>query len=208
MDSTAARFMDRAGRTSRLSGRNRHLWRRRKFRTCHRDCARIKNNHVVSLDIVKLTCLAIRCLAFALCGMVAHAQEISPRMTRQKFQLVVHGGAGTIERSEMTPEKEQEYRAGIENALRAGREILQGGGSSLDAVEAAVRVLEDDPHFNAGKGSVFTSAGTNEMDAAIMDGKTLAAGAVAADRACAQSDRPGPRRHGKIQACDDGWSRR
>ena len=100
-------------------------------------------------------------------------------MTRQKFQLVVHGGAGTIERSRMTPEKEPEYRAGIENALRAGREILQGGGSSLDAVEAAVRVLEDDPHFNAGKGSVFTSAGTIEMDAAIMDGKTLAAGAVA-----------------------------
>ena len=99
-------------------------------------------------------------------------------MTRQKFQLVVHGGAGTIERSQMTPEKEQEYRAGIENALRVGREILQGGGSSLDAVEAAVRVLEDDPHFNAGKGSYFTSAGTIEMDAAIMDGKTLAAGAV------------------------------
>ena len=100
-------------------------------------------------------------------------------MTGQKFQLVVHGGAGTIERSKMTPEKEQEYRAGLENALRAGREVLQGGGSSLDAVEAAVRVLEDDPHFNAGKGSYFTSAGTNEMDAAIMDGKTLAAGAVA-----------------------------
>jgi beta-aspartyl-peptidase (threonine type) len=111
--------------------------------------------------------------------MVAHAQEISPRMTRQKFQLVVHGGAGTIERSKMTPEKEQEYRAGIENALRAGREILQGDGPSLAAVEAAVRALEDDPHFNAGKGSYFTSAGTIEMDAAIMDGKTLAAGAVA-----------------------------
>src|ERR1700704_2875234 len=129
--------------------------------------------------MVKLTSLAIRCLAFALCGMVAHAQEISPTMTREKIQLVVHGGAGTIERSTMTPEREQEYRAGIENALRAGRGILQSGGSSLDAVEAAVRVLEDDPHFNAGKGSVFTSAGTNEMDAAIMDGKTLAAGAVA-----------------------------
>jgi L-asparaginase / beta-aspartyl-peptidase len=128
---------------------------------------------------VKLTCLAIRCLAFALCGMVVHAQEISPRMTGQKFQLVVHGGAGTIERSKMTSEKEQAYRSGIENALQAGREILQGGGSSLDAVEAAVRVLEDDPHFNAGKGSVFTSDGTIEMDAAIMDGKTLAAGAVA-----------------------------
>src|SRR5207302_8131159 len=110
---------------------------------------------------------------------VAHAQEISPTMTRQKIQLVVHGGVGTIERSKMTPETEQGYRAGIENALRAGREILQGSGSSRDAVEAAVRVLEVDPHFNAGKGSVFTSAGTNEMDAAIMDGKTLAAGAVA-----------------------------
>src|SRR5437868_11919409 len=129
--------------------------------------------------MVKLTCLAIRCLAFALCGMVAHAQEISPRMSKQKFQLVVHGGAGTIERSKMTPEREQEYRAGIENALRAGREILKSNGSSLDAVEAAVRVLEDDPHFNAGIGSYFTSAGTNEMDAAIMDGKTLAVGAVA-----------------------------
>ena len=91
----------------------------------------------------------------------------------------MHGGAGTIERSRMTPEREREYRAGIENALRAGREILQRNGSSLDAVEATVRVLEDDPHFNAGKGSYFTSAGTNEMDAAIMDGKTLAAGAVA-----------------------------
>src|SRR5438552_802154 len=129
--------------------------------------------------MVKLTSLAIHCLAFALCGMVAHGQEISSTMTGQKIQLAVHGGAGTIERSKMTPEKEQEYRTGLENALRAGREILQSGGSSPDAVEAAVRVLEDDPHFNAGKGSYFTSAGTIEMDAAIMDGKTLAAGAIA-----------------------------
>src|SRR5207248_10796591 len=96
-----------------------------------------------------------------------------------QIALAVHGGAGTIERSKMTAEGEQEYRAGIEHALRAGREILNRGGSSLDAVEAAVRVLEDDPNFNAGRGSVFTSAGTNEMDAAIMDGRTLAAGAVA-----------------------------
>lgn len=93
--------------------------------------------------------------------------------------FAVHGGAGTIERSKMTAEREQEYRAGIEHALRLGREILERGGSSLDAAEAAVRVLEDDPNFNAGKGSVFTSSGTNEMDAAIMDGKTLNAGAVA-----------------------------
>src|SRR6266496_2203847 len=101
------------------------------------------------------------------------------KMQNEKFGLVIHGGARTIERSKMTPEKEHEYRAGLERALRAGYEILKRGGSSLDATESAVRVLEDDPHFNAGKGSVFTSDGTNEMDAAIMDGKTLAAGAVA-----------------------------
>ena len=102
-----------------------------------------------------------------------------PNMETKKIGLAIHGGAGTIERSNMTPEREREYRAGLERALTAGYEILKRGGSSLDATEAAVRVLEDDPHFNAGKGSVFTSAGTNEMDAAIMDGKTLAAGAVA-----------------------------
>src|SRR6266576_5433199 len=100
-------------------------------------------------------------------------------MQRNNFGIVIHGGAGTIERSNMTLEKEREYRAGLERALTVGYEILKRGGSSLDATEAAVRVLEDDPRFNAGRGSVFTSAGTNEMDAAIMDGRTLAAGAVA-----------------------------
>jgi beta-aspartyl-peptidase (threonine type) len=112
----------------------------------------------------------------------AAASEIrpdnNPNMEKNKIGLAIHGGAGTIERSSMTPEKEHEYRAGLERALTAGYEILKRGGSSLDATEAAVRVLEDDPHFNAGRGSVFTSAGTNEMDASIMDGKTLKAGAV------------------------------
>ena len=115
---------------------------------------------------------------------LAAAEEKRPKnqpdMEIRKFGIAIHGGAGTIERAKMTPEKERNYRAGLERALRAGYDILKRGGSSLDATEAAVRVLEDDPHFNAGKGSVFTSAGTNEMDAAIMDGKTLAAGAVAA----------------------------
>jgi beta-aspartyl-peptidase (threonine type) len=106
--------------------------------------------------------------------------ENQPNMLTKKIGLAIHGGAGTIERSKMSPQKERDYRAGLERALTAGYEILKRGGSSLDSTEAAVRVLEDDPHFNAGKGSVFTSAGTNEMDAAIMDGKTLAAGAVAA----------------------------
>jgi beta-aspartyl-peptidase (threonine type) len=106
------------------------------------------------------------------------ANEIM-QTNQKKFGLVIHGGAGTIERGKMSAEREQEYRAVLERALAAGYEILKRSGSSLDATEAAVRVLEDDPHFNAGKGAVFTNAGTNELDAAIMDGKTLRAGAVA-----------------------------
>jgi beta-aspartyl-peptidase (threonine type) len=96
-----------------------------------------------------------------------------------KFGMVIHGGAGTIERGQMTPQNEQAHRDGLEQALRAGYGVLQKGGASLDAVEAAIRVLEDNPLFNAGKGAVFTHEGTNELDAAIMDGRTLKAGAVA-----------------------------
>jgi L-asparaginase / beta-aspartyl-peptidase len=105
------------------------------------------------------------------------AQEKGQAM---KFGMVIHGGAGTIERSEMTPESEKAHRDGLEQALKTGYGILQRGGTSLDAVEAAIRVLEDNPLFNAGKGAVFTHEGTNELDASIMDGKTLNAGAVAA----------------------------
>ena len=96
-----------------------------------------------------------------------------------KIALAVHGGAGTILRSLMTDELEAEYRGGLEEGLRAGWNLLQRGGSALDAVEAAVVSLEDFPLFNAGRGSVFTHEGKNEMDAAIMDGRTLDAGAVA-----------------------------
>ena len=99
-----------------------------------------------------------------------------------KPALVIHGGAGTIDRSKMTPEKEKAHREGLENALRIGWEILQRGGSALDATETAVRSMEDNPLFNAGRGAVFTSAGTNEMDASVMDGNTLKAGAVASVR--------------------------
>ena len=100
-------------------------------------------------------------------------------MNALPFSIAVHGGAGTITRRELTPALEAQYRAGITAALAAGHAILDGGGSSVDAVEAAVRVLEDDPLFNAGKGAVFTHAGTVELDAAIMDGATGRAGAVA-----------------------------
>lgn len=93
--------------------------------------------------------------------------------------LAIHGGAGTLEKAQMTPAKRQAYEAGLKAALDAGYKVLKQGGKSLDAVEASVRVLEDNPLFNAGKGAVYTYDGTHELDAAIMDGKTLAAGAVA-----------------------------
>jgi L-asparaginase / beta-aspartyl-peptidase len=95
------------------------------------------------------------------------------------WKLVIHGGAGVIERSRLTPEKDAAIRAGLNRALEAGSQILSSGGSALDAVEATVKVLEDDPNFNAGRGAVFTWDGTHELDASIMDGRTRAAGAAA-----------------------------
>ena len=97
----------------------------------------------------------------------------------QDWKLVVHGGAGVIEPSRTTPETDAAIRAALNRALDAGSKILSSGGDSLDAVDAAVRVLEDDPNFNAGRGSVFTWDGTHELDASIMDGRNRAAGAVA-----------------------------
>lgn len=93
--------------------------------------------------------------------------------------LVIHGGAGTILKKNMSPEKEHAYIQGLESALKKGYAILQNGGSSLDAVEAVVITLEDNPLFNAGKGAVFTNDGKIELDAAIMNGQNLAAGSVA-----------------------------
>ena len=93
--------------------------------------------------------------------------------------LVIHGGAGTIRRENMTPEKEKAYREKLTEALNSGYEILARGGTSTEAIIVAIKILEDSPLFNAGKGSVFNSEGKNEMDAAIMDGNTLMAGAVA-----------------------------
>jgi len=93
--------------------------------------------------------------------------------------LVMHGGAGTITRRTMTPDMEKQYRETLEQALRTGQAVLAKGGASLDAVEASIRVLEDSPLFNAGKGAVFTHEGRNELDASIMDGKNKRAGSVA-----------------------------
>jgi len=99
-----------------------------------------------------------------------------------KFTIVIHGGAGTILRSEMTAELEKTYIDGLEQALHAGYTLLEKNGTSLDAVKAAVMSLEDCILFNAGRGSVFAKDGSQEMDASIMEGKTLMAGAVSAVR--------------------------
>jgi beta-aspartyl-peptidase (threonine type) len=100
----------------------------------------------------------------------------------QKISIAIHGGAGTILKEEMTPELEEAYRKGLTEALQAGYAVLENGGTAINSVKAAVVVLEDNPLFNAGKGSVFTKKGLNEMDAAIMDGSTLEAGAIAGVR--------------------------
>jgi beta-aspartyl-peptidase (threonine type) len=98
------------------------------------------------------------------------------------WKLVIHGGAGVIERQSISAEREQSIRRGLGSALDAGSSVLEQGGSALDAVEAAVRALEDDPNFNAGRGAVFTHDGRIELDAAIMDGRNRSAGSVAGVR--------------------------
>ncbi|MGN7721391.1 isoaspartyl peptidase/L-asparaginase family protein [Chitinophaga sp. 22620] len=118
----------------------------------------------------------------ALAVLLGACMQKAPESKAGNYVLVIHGGAGTILKKNMTPEREALVRAGLEAALKKGYEVIQAGGSSLDAVEGAIRILEDDPQFNAGKGAVFTHDGRNELDAAIMDGSTLAAGSVAGVR--------------------------
>ena len=98
---------------------------------------------------------------------------------RPDWAIVIHGGAGVIERESMTAETEAAYRAALDAAVTRGRDVLDTGGSALDAVEAVIRGMEDDAMFNAGRGAVFTAAGRNELDSSIMDGETMNAGAVA-----------------------------
>jgi beta-aspartyl-peptidase (threonine type) len=100
----------------------------------------------------------------------------------QKFSIAIHGGAGTILKEDMTTELEEEYRKALKESLDAGYGVLENGGSAVNAVKAAIVIMEDCPLFNAGKGAVFTKKGVNEMDAAIMDGSDLSAGAIAGVR--------------------------
>ena len=113
-------------------------------------------------------------VALVLMSQPAFAQEAAP-----KWSFAIHGGAGTLDPAQMTPEKRAAYEADLQRALDAGAKILADGGEALDAVKAAIVILEDSPLFNAGKGAVFTWDGTNELDASIMDGRDRSAGAVA-----------------------------
>lgn len=123
-----------------------------------------------------LLCLPLS--AFAQKTAVAGVKQLqSPQ--NPKIGFMIHGGAGVIKKGSLTPEKEKEYKAKLEEAVLAGYKALQDGKTSLDAVETAIKMLEDSPLFNAGKGAVFTADGKNELDAAVMDGKNLMAGAVA-----------------------------
>lgn len=125
--------------------------------------------------------------AFAACAPTPRAGDLPPATRsasvadapRIRWGLVMHGGAGTITPESMTPDLEAQFRDKMTEAMRAGHQVLAGGGSSLDAVVAVIVVLEDSPLFNAGKGAVFTADGTNSLDASIMSGSTLEAGAVA-----------------------------
>lgn len=118
---------------------------------------------------------------FSLLAGIAASAAVAATAQRpfHHWAIVLHGGAGVIERSTMSPKAEASYRASLTEAIDAGAKVLDQRGSSLDAVEAAIRILEDNPLFNAGRGAVFTAAGKNELDSAIMDGATLKAGAVA-----------------------------
>jgi len=121
------------------------------------------------------------------CALLAAAVAFLPlahvaRGETPMISIAIHGGAGVITRSSMSDEDERAYRADLGRALDAGYEVLDAGGSSLDAVTTAVRILEDSPLFNAGKGAVFNHEGINELDASIMDGRSRNAGAVAGVR--------------------------
>ncbi|TAD85851.1 MAG: isoaspartyl peptidase/L-asparaginase [Sphingomonadales bacterium] len=115
----------------------------------------------------------------ALALMPAAALAEAPAPDAPKWSLAIHGGAGTLDPAQMTPERRAEYEAALQAALDAGAKVLAEGGSAMDAVKAAIIPMEDSPLFNAGKGAVLTWDGTNELDASIMDGRDRSAGAVA-----------------------------
>ncbi|MEH3036570.1 MAG: isoaspartyl peptidase/L-asparaginase [Sphingomonas adhaesiva] len=144
------------------------------------DWANIRVTGIAPGGTIDLNTLKIPTPAFAGTASVVDGKLIDALLPPGgRWSLAIHGGAGVIPKGSLTPDQERAYRSGLSAALTAGSAVLAKGGSSLDAVQAAVRVLEDDPNFNAGRGAVFDAEGRNQLDAAIMDGATLRAGAVA-----------------------------
>ena len=130
-------------------------------------------------NIVSRCSMTIAVLIALTCTCVVRADDaVATDSGGKMFAIAIHGGAGTLSRKDMSSTQEAEYRAGLEEALNAGYAVLSRGGSSLDAAVAAVRVLEDNPLFNAGRGAVLNRDGVAELDASLMDGRTLSAGAV------------------------------
>ena len=144
----------------------------------------MRHNDVVFCKILTNLLIMIRKLMFFVAWVVFFpvCQPLPAQEQQPAYVLVIHGGAGVITKKNMTPEKEKAYTEKMKEALKAGEQVLKNGGEALDAVTAAITVMEDSPLFNAGKGAVFTAEGTNEMDASIMDGRDLNAGAVAGVR--------------------------
>ncbi len=136
----------------------------------------------IVISMKKLVFGIISCFLIMSCNMPVKeeaSKEVESTIpVDQKFGLVIHGGAGTILKKNMTDSLEKAYRLKLEEATKAGHKILADGGTSMEAVTAAINIMEDSPLFNAGKGAVFTHDGTNELDASVMDGKTLNAGAI------------------------------
>ena len=128
---------------------------------------------------MKIRLAAVPIILLVFCASHISIEIKSEAKAKPEITMVIHGGAGTITRDKMTPNEERELSETLTEALERGMKILRDSGTSLDAVEASIRVLEDSPLFNAGKGAVFTTDGKNELDASIMDGSTLKAGAVA-----------------------------
>lgn len=136
---------------------------------------------------MKAKVISTTVLLFTICSLISckigksdiNKQSTETMKDKQEWAIVIHGGAGVIKRENMSPEMDRDYRMALTEALNAGKKILEEGGTSMEAVESTIRIMEDNPLFNAGKGAVFTHDGKNELDAAIMDGSSLAAGSVA-----------------------------
>lgn len=135
-----------------------------------------KNNVKIRGMCTAMLCFCVS-ISLGFSAAVNARQQQSATMT-DNYVLVIHGGAGVIEPENLTPEQEKAFHAALKDALLAGQKVLKSGGTALDAVEQAIILMEDTPLFNAGKGSVFTHEERNEMDASIMDGQDLNAGAV------------------------------